>query len=342
MWKYVARKALLAIPLVWCVVTLIFVLLELSPGNIADKFFNPETPPEVRELIEAKYHLNDPGYVRYFAMIRNLVLFDFGQSMANSQPVFELIARALPNTLVLSMVTLLVIYPTGIVLGTVQAVRHGSRTDTALSVGSLVLYAMPGFWLGMMLQLLATFYWSGWLQEQVRDGTLSRETANLLTLPTDGMVDLVRADFMSTGEQIVDRLKHLLLPGVAMGLAASGATARYMRSSMLEVIRQDFVRTARAKGLHERAVVVRHALRNALLPIVTLMGLNVPTLFSGAVLIETIFSWPGMGRLIVDAIKSQDTPLIIACFYVFTLLVVLGNLLADLAYAWVDPRIKYD
>jgi peptide/nickel transport system permease protein len=340
-WKYVARKTLLAIPLVWVVVTLIFVLLELSPGTIADKFFNPETPPQVRELIAAKYHLDDPAWVRYLAMLRNLALFDFGRSMAQDRAVFAIISEALPNTVLLSSVTLLVIYPTGILLGTIQAVRHRSMIDTTFSVASLILYSMPLFWLGLMLQLLVAFYWAGWLQDLVQAGTISRHTASLFKLPTDGMVDLTKFD-MTWGEELFDRAKHLVLPGIAMGLATSGATARYMRSSLLEVIRQDFIRTARAKGLHERTVVLRHGLRNALLPIVTLMGLNVPFLFSGAVLVESIFSWPGMGRLIVNAIKTQDTPLIIACFYVFTLLVVLGNLLADIAYAWVDPRIKYD
>jgi peptide/nickel transport system permease protein len=147
---------------------------------------------------------------------------------------------------------------------------------------------------------------------------------------------------MTTPEKIVDRAKHLVLPGIAMGLASAGGTARFVRSSMLEVIRQDYVRTARAKGLHERTVILRHALRNALLPVVTLMGLSVPYLFSGAVIVESVFAWPGMGRLIVNAIYTQDTPLVIGCFYVFTLLVVVGNLLADLAYAWIDPRISFD
>ena len=138
----------------------------------------------------------------------------------------------------------------------------------------------------------------------------------------------------------MDRLKHLLLPGLALGIASAAGTARYMRSSMLEVIRLDYIRTARAKGLPERTVVFKHALRNALLPIVTLLGLSLPYLFSGSVLVEIIFAWPGMGRLIVGAIFTQDTPLIIACFFVFSLMVVAGNLVADILYSIVDPRIR--
>jgi peptide/nickel transport system permease protein len=159
-------------------------------------------------------------------------------------------------------------------------------------------------------------------------------------LPASGMVDAVMHDYMSPSEQLVDRIKHLILPGLGLGVASSAGMARYMRSSMLEVVRQDYIRTARAKGLSERQVILKHAVRNALLPIVTLIGLSLPFLFSGSVLIEYVFAWPGMGRVIVEAIFTQDTPLIVACFFVFTLLVVAGNLLADIAYSVVDPRIR--
>jgi len=324
-WRYVTRKLLLAIPLLLCVVTLIFVLIELSPGDAADKFFSPDTPPEVRHSIVAKYHLDDPAIVRYLALLRNLLVFDFGRSIGQERPVVDIVAEALPNTLLLSAVTLLVIYPTGIVVGTIQAIRQNRPIDTAASVVSLALYSMPDFWLAMLLQVLVAFYLRG-----------------LVDLPSSGMVDPVQYDFMTMPERVLDRAKHLVLPGIAMGLAAAGGTARYVRSSMLEIIRQDYVRTARAKGLHERTVIVRHALRNALLPVVTLMGLSVPYLFSGAVIVESVFAWPGMGRLIVQAIYTQDTPLVIGCFYIFTLLVVGGNLLADIAYAWIDPRISFD
>jgi len=340
-WKYIGRRLLLIIPLVWGVVTLIFILLELSPGNIADKFFTPDTTPEVRELIIAKYGLDQPAIYRYFAMLRNLAFFQFGHSMAQEQPVFQIIMDALPNTILLSVVTLIVLYPTSIVLGTIQAVRHNSITDTSISVVSLFFYSMPSFWLAMMMQLLVAYYFAGWIEGVVADGG-PEFLANWFALPSSGMIDPVMYDYMSPGEQLLDRAKHLLLPGIAMGLASAAGTARYMRSSLLEVIRQDYIRTARAKGLKERTVIIKHALRNAMLPIVTIIGMSVPYLFSGAVLVETIFAWPGMGRLIVQAIYEQDTPLIIAAFFVSTLLVALGNLLADVSYAFIDPRIRYD
>jgi len=320
--RYVLKKLLLAIPLLVGVITLIFILVELSPGSVADKFFTPETTPEVRELIIHKYGLDQPSYVRFALMLRNLAVLDFGVSMVQERPVFDIVMEALPNTLILSTLTLIVIFPTGVFLGTLQGVRQNSLADTGISLSSLFFYSMPSFWLALMLQLVFGMWWK--------------------VLPTSGMYDAVMYEYMSPTEQMWDRAVHLVLPGLAMGLASAAGTARYMRSSLLEVIRQDYVRTARAKGLPETQVIGKHALRNALLPIITLMGLNLPFLFSGSVLIETIFAWPGMGRLIVNAIFTQDTPVIIACFFVFTLVVVVGNLLADLAYALVDPRIQYD
>ncbi len=342
MTKYVVRKLLLAIPLLLCIVTFIFILLELSPGNIADKFFTPETPPEVRQMIVEKYHLDDPAIVRYTYMMRNLALFDFGRSMDEGRPVFDIVRESLPNTLILSFTTLAVLFPFGILVGTIQAVRQNTLLDTGAGVGTLLIFSMPQFWVAMMLQLLVGLYLAGWLEGLSDRGILSADLVELLTLPTLGMKDAVMYDYMEPSEQLLDRIKHLLLPGIAMGLASAASTARYMRSSMLGIIRQDFIRTARAKGLPERVVIVRHGMRNALLPIVTLLGLSLPFLFSGAVLVELVFGWPGMGRVILKAIYTQDTPLLIACFYIYTLVVVAGNLLADLAYAWVDPRIRLD
>ncbi len=317
-----------------------FLLLELSPGTVADKFFTPDTPPELQALIIEKYHLDDPAWVRYLAMLRNLVTFDFGHSMASGRPVAEIVSNALPNTLLLSFTTLLTLFPIGIAVGTLQAVRHRTPTDTVLSVGSLLLYSMPEFWFAMMLQLFAALMWSDLVRHLGELGVLSSGLVSLLELPATDMKDPVSYEYMSAPEQVIDRIKHLLLPGFGMAVAASAGVARYMRSGMLEVIRQDYVRTARAKGLSERTIIVRHAMRNALLPVITLMGLSVPALFSGSVIVESIFAWPGMGREIVMAIFQQDTPVLIAMFYVFTLLVVAGNLIADLSYAWADPRIQ--
>jgi peptide/nickel transport system permease protein len=318
--QYIFRKLLLALPLLWGVITLIFILLQVSPGDATDRFFTPETPPEVREMIMLKWGLDQPVHVQYGRMMGNLATGDFGISIAQERPVFDIIVEKLPNTLLLSAVTLSVVIVTGLSLGIAQAIRQYSLFDNAGSVVSLFFYSMPSFWLALMLILLFAVHWQ-WL-------------------PASGMVDAVMHDYMNPGEKFVDRVRHLIMPGLGLGVASSAGMARYMRSSMLEVVRQDYIRTARAKGLSERQVILKHAVRNALLPIVTLIGLSLPFLFSGSVLIEYVFAWPGMGRVIVEAIFTQDTPLIIACFFVFTLLVVAGNLLADIAYSVVDPRIR--
>jgi len=320
MINYIIRKLLLAIPLILGVVTLIFILVQLSPGDATDRFFTPETPPEVRQMVMEKWGLDQPVYVQYLRMVGNLSTGDFGISIAQERPVFDIIGEKLPNTLLLSGVTLSVIIFTGISLGIAQSIRQYSLFDNLASVLSLFFYSMPSFWLALMLIIIFT--------------------VQLDLLPASGMVDAVEHDFMTPAEKLWDRFIHLLMPGLGLGVASSAGMARYMRSSMLEVVSQDYVRTARAKGLAETKVILKHTVRNAMLPIITLIGLSLPFLFSGSVLIEYVFAWPGMGRVIVEAIFTQDTPLIIACFFVFTILVVSGNLLADIAYSFVDPRIR--
>ncbi len=321
MIAYLIRKLLLAVPLVFGVMALIFGLIELSPGDACDAFVNPDMDPKAIAQIRESLGCDAPVLTRFAIQMVNMAQLDFGVSIAQQRPVTEIILENLPNTVILSLITVLIAQVVGISVGIVQAVRQRRFEDGALSVGTLFFYSMPGFWLALMLQLVFSLWWP--------------------VLPSSGMKDPVMFDYMTTGQQILDRVKHLILPGMAMGLAAAAGDARYMRSSMLEVISKDFIRTARAKGLPERTVILKHALRNALLPIITLLGLNLPFLFSGAVLIEYVFAWPGMGRIIVAAINTQDVPLVMGCFFVFTLLVVAGNLVADILYSVVDPRIRY-
>jgi peptide/nickel transport system permease protein len=333
--KYITRKILLTLPLIVGIVTLIFILLEVAPGSVVDRFINQDTTPEVEAALIEKWNLNDPVFFRYLAMVKNLVVLDFGQSMSKGDtPVFDLIAEALPNTIILGFVTLLFLFPTGILLGTIQAVRQNQVIDTSISVVSLFFYSMPGFWLAMMLQLVFAYHMSNWLGIDI--------------VPIDGMNSTIAFTYPEwslsnpiAGKRTLDVLWHLILPGAALGMAFSAGTARYMRSSLLEVIRQDYIRTARAKGVPEFWITFKHAMRNALLPIVTLLGLSVRGLVGGTVLVEMIFSWPGMGRLIVDAIFAQDAPLIIGCCFILTIMTVGGNLLADILYGVIDPRIRY-
>lgn len=323
MARHALRKLLLALPLVWGVITLIFFLMELSPGSIAEAQLSPDASPEVRAIIEAKYGLDRPIHERYLRLLGDLLRFEFGNSHVSQRPVRDEILQRLPATLTLSGAALLIGWPLGIAVGVLQSVRRGKLADSALSVGSLTFYSMPSFWLALVLQLVFSLWWP--------------------IFPTSGMNDTMLAYTSPSRLEVwLDSAWHLALPSLALGLAAAASVARYTRSSMLEVLHQDYVRTARAKGLSEARVVLRHALPNALLPLITLFGLSLPVLFSGSVLIENIFAWPGMGQMIVDAIFRKDTPVVIGVFFVFSLVVIAGNLAADLAYAVADPRIRLE
>jgi peptide/nickel transport system permease protein len=208
-----------------------------------------------------------------------------------------------------------------------QAVRQHSLFDSTSSVIALFFYSMPSFWLALMLMLLFSLKAHQWGWP--------------IALPPTGITS-VDYEFMTTGGKVMDRVKHLILPVGTLTLALAAGVARYTRGQMLEVIRQDYIRTARAKGVPERTVIMKHALRNSLIPVITLLGLYLPLLFSGTVFIETIFAWPGMGRTIMDAIFQRDYPLVMATSFIFAVMVVLGNLAADVLYAVADPRIRYD
>jgi peptide/nickel transport system permease protein len=317
-----------AVPLLLGVATIVFFAVNLAPGDPASYLLTPGMTQEVIEQTRANFGLDDPIPVRYVKWIGAMLTGDFGYSYTHSRPVLDVLLAFLPNTLVLSGCALLVAFALGIFIGTVQAVKQHSLRDSAFSVVLLFFYSMPSFWLALMLILTLSLFarnvweWPVWF-------------------PASGMTS-TDYDFLSWGGQVRDRLMHLALPTLALALVLTAGIARYMRASMLEVIRQDYIRTARAKGLSERTVVFKHAMRNSLIPIVTLLGLQIPILFGGTVFIETIFAWPGMGRAIVDAISTRDYPLIMAGSFFFAVIVVLANLLADVLYAVVDPRIRYD
>ncbi|HSH44468.1 MAG TPA: ABC transporter permease, partial [Longimicrobiales bacterium] len=243
------------------------------------------------------------------------------------RPVADIILETLPPTLILAGCTLVLIFLIGVATGVLQAVRQHRAADRVLSVVSLFFYSMPSFWLGLMLMLLFALK--------------AHEWGLPFALPPTGMTS-VDYEFMGFWGQVGDRLVHLILPVMTLSLVMAAGIARYTRGQMLEVIHQDYIRTARAKGLPERTVMVKHALRNSLLPVITLLGLYLPLLFSGSVFVEVIFSWPGMGRVIVDAIFQRDYPLVMATSFIFALVVVLGSLVADILYALADPRIRYD
>ncbi|HUP88176.1 MAG TPA: ABC transporter permease [Longimicrobiales bacterium] len=327
MGAYIIRRLLGAIPLLLGVATLIFFVMALAPGDPTAAYFNPNMPAEVLAQIRHNFGLDQPVYIRYFKWLGSFLTGNFGYSFAQSRPVAAVIMDAMPNTLVLCGISLVLVFIIGILIGVLQAVKQNSFTDGLLSVVSLFFYSMPPFWLALMLMLIFS------LQAHIWHWPIA--------LPSTGITD-VNYEFFSAAEKVKDRLAHLILPVSTLTLALAAGVSRYTRGQMLEVIRQDYIRTARAKGLPERRVIMKHALRNSLIPVVTLLGLYLPLLFSGTVFVEVIYAWPGMGRVIVDAIFQRDYPVVMATSFIFAVMVVLGSLLADILYAVVDPRIRYD
>jgi peptide/nickel transport system permease protein len=322
---YVARRLLGSVPLILGILTLIFFIMHLAPGDPTSRYFDPNVSPEVIDQMRRNLGLDQPVYVQYFKWMKSFLTGDFGYSFGQLRPISQILPPVMWNTLQLTLVSTVIIFALGMLIGIYQAVRQYRTSDNVLTFVALFFYSMPGFWFALMLILLFALKASQWGWP--------------ITFPASQMT-AVGHEFMGPFEKLVDRFMHLLLPAIALGIGSAAGVARYMRGSMLEVIRQDYVRTARAKGLSERVVIFKHALRNALLPIITLLGLTMPYLFGGAVLVETIFAWPGMGRLIVDAVYQRDYPLVMATSFIISVMVILGNLLADVLYAVADPRIR--
>lgn len=317
--SFIARRLAQGAVVVFAVATLVFVLLQAAPGDPL-VVVGERVSPETLERLRRSFGLDRPIPEQYARYLANLARGDLGISLTQHRPVLDALRTAIPNTLTLAAAALLVDFALGIGIGVFQATRYRSGTDAALSVVTITLYSTPVFWLGLLL-LVVFGQALGWF-------------------PTGGATDPIAHAALSPAGRALDRLHHLALPALTLGLAAAGYTARHQRSALLEVLGRDFVRAARAKGLPERTVLLRHALRNALAPTITLAGLAFPVLLSGSVLVESVFSWPGMGRLAAEAIGRRDYPLVTGAAILAAVMVVLGNLLADLASRVADPRIR--
>ncbi|HEX5436289.1 MAG TPA: ABC transporter permease [Gemmatimonadaceae bacterium] len=320
MRHYLARRALQAVVIVFLVATLSFLLLHLAPGDPFTTLQNPNITETVRQRWRAAYGLDRPLPEQYLRYLGTVARGQLGYSYSLHEPVLNALATALPNTLVLMAAALAASFALGILLGLVQARHRGSALDHGIGTLSLFFYSMPDFWLAIMM-LLAFAYW-------------------LPIFPVTGMFDPVMHAMYGFWGRMADRAWHLVLPATTLTLLSAAFIARYQRAAVLDVLQDDFVRTARAKGVGERAILVRHVLRNALLPVITLLGLALPALLGGAVFVEKIFAWPGMGYLTVRAIATRDYPLVTAAMIVGAVLVAAGNLLADVLYAVVDPRLR--
>ena len=307
MIRYLGTRALSAIPVLIGVSVLVFLMLYLIPGDPVDALLGPSgtMTTEERQAARTSLGLDDPLPVQYARYASGVLRGDLGRSLATRRPVAEEIARQLPSTLQLTAAAMTVAVLLGFSLGTLAATRPGTVWDSGVMLVALGGISMPGFWLATLL-LLVFSLWLGWLP--------------------------------SSGSEGVERL---VMPAVALGYGAAAVIARLVRSSLLEVFHQDFLRTARAKGLTTRAVVLRHALRNALIPVLTLIGVQVGVLLANAVIVETVFSRQGLGRLLVQGLSNRDFPLVQGIVLFIAGTYVLINLAVDLAYVWIDPRIRY-
>ncbi|MGI8854779.1 MAG: nickel ABC transporter permease [Thermomicrobiales bacterium] len=306
MASYFLRRSGDLIVTLFGVSIVIFMIIRLVPGDPARLIVGTEATQADVVSVRRQLGLDKPLPVQYLRYLKALGRGDLGRSLLNRQPVTALLRTRLPNTLVLASASMIVTLVIGLGTGMLAAIRRGSLIDTASMIVALIGVSMPGFWLGLML----IFFFAvrlGWL-------------------PTSG-----------TGG-----IKHLILPAITLGVGNAAIIARLTRANLLEVLHQEFVRTARAKGLRPRSVLIGHALRNAMIPTLTLLGLQWGALLAGSVVIETVFAWPGVGRLLVDSVAVRDYPVIQACVLLFALIFMVTNLVVDVAYAFLDPRIRYD
>ena len=317
---WVVRRIAASIAIVWAVVTLTFILIHAAGGSPGLPESSQGVDQQTIARIRGEFGLDQPLPVQYVLYFRNLARGNMGISFKLGRPVADALADALPHTFVLALAALLIDFAVGLALGVYQAVRERSVGDIVLGNIALFVNSMPTFWLALVL-LLVLAQWLHWF-------------------PVGGPNDPVLCPRLDSFPCLRDFFWHLTLPALTLGLVGAAGTARFERAAMLEVIRQDYVRTARAKGLRERRVLLVHALRNALLPFITLVGLAFPFLLTGAVLVETVYAWPGMGQLAVKAILQRDYNVVTGAAIVTSTMVVLGTLIADLLYAIADPRIR--
>ncbi len=312
--RYILRRLLHSIGLLLLISMLGFTIPRLAPGGPAQFLEDPRIGPDFRARVIESFGLNDPLPIQYLKWLGNVVRLDFGYSFVDRRPVIEKIWERIPATFQLSLASF-VLGLFGIPLGVYAALRRGRWQDQAIRVFTVLGNALPHWWLGLMVLILSA--------------------STLRIFPLGGMYTVGNGS-------LSDRLWHLALPALIGALGGWIGFSRFVRSEILDILGQDYIRTAQAKGLASRVVLYGHALRNALIPLVTMLGGVLSGLFSGSVLFETTFSWPGLGRMSVDAAFQRDFPVLMALTVIFSALLIFGNLLADIAYGWVDPRVRYD
>ncbi len=319
---YLAKRLLMMIPLLIGITLISFVVIHLAPGEPTDlqTDLNPKASAEMREKLRERYDLDKPLHVQYGKWLGRLLRLDFGESFSQDRrPVFAKIVERLPVTILINVLSIVTILAVAVPLGVLSAVRRNSAFDRITTVLVFSGFAMPSFWLALLL--------------------MDYLGVRLGLFPIVGLKSIGH-EYLGFFGQVWDVVHHLILPVFVSAFGGLAGFSRYMRSNMLEVIRQDYILTARAKGLPETQVIYRHALRNALLPVITILGLSVPGLIGGSVIFETIFAIPGMGKLFYDGVMMRDYPLIMGILVIGAVLTLVGNLLADIGYALADPRIR--
>ncbi len=305
MLKYIARRIVAMIPVVIGITFLVFMIMQLAPGDPAKLILGDNAPPEAIEALREEMGLNDPLLVQYGRYMINLLHGDMGTSYVNKRPVAEEVFSRVPATFKLAAVSAIVSIIIAIPLGIVAAIKQNTLIDHASMILSLIGISMPAFWLALMLMLVFSLR-LGWLPPQGAD----------------------------------DGWRSYVMPSIAIGFMNMAAIARTTRSSMLDTVRQDYIRTARAKGITENEVIMHHAFRNALIPTITIVGVQLGGLLGGAVLTETVFAWPGLGRYIVQSVNGRDMPAVLGCIIVLSVGFSIVNLVVDLLYGFVDPRVR--
>lgn len=318
MRQYLIRRFLQLIPTLVGISLVIFLIFALAPGDAISSNLDPHMSAERKAELRAQMHLDQPKYVQYYYWAKGIVHGDLGESFYYKKSVSSVMKDYIPNSFKLALTSLVLGVLIAVPIGIVSATKQYSGFDSFFTVFALIGISMPSFFFGLLLiKFLAV---------------------DLRVLPVSGM-ETPGSSFTGFAK-FLDQTKHMLLPLTVLTLGSVGSWMRYTRSSMLEVIRQDYIRTARAKGLKEKVVIYKHALRNALIPVITLLGFSIPGLFSGAVLTETIFNWPGIGPVQINAVNGRDYYLLMGTNMLLALLTLIGNLVADVAYALVDPRIR--
>ena len=322
MFRYILKRLLLMVPLLVGITIVCFAVIHLAPGSPTDlqTDLNPRVSAEAKARLQSMYDLDKPIYKQYLLWVGRLATLDLGQSFSTDhRPVIDKIAERIPITIIINVLSMILIILIAIPIGVLSAVRQNSLFDKITAVIVFIGFAVPTFWLALLLMILFGVD-LGWL-------------------PISGIRSL-NYEYLPPFAAFVDLLKHLILPVLLSAFGGLAGLSRYMRSNMLEVIRQDYITTARAKGLSERVVIYKHALRNALLPVITILGLSIPGLIGGSVIFETIFAIPGMGQLFYMSVMSRDYPVVMGILFIGAVLTLIGNLVADISYAVADPRIR--